>query len=69
MKVLLRDTKSCHYYVGANQWTADSKQARDFEQVEQAIRLNRDEQLRDMEVVLSFDDHLCDLVLPIRSAS
>ena len=68
MKVLLRDTRSGHYYVGANQWTADSRSARDFEQVEQAIQLHRDEHLTGMEVVLSFDDHLCDLVLPIRAA-
>ena len=69
MKVLLRNTKSGHYYVGNNQWTADSKQARDFERVEQAIQLNRDEQLTGMEVILSFDDHLSDLVLPIRPAA
>ena len=69
MKVLLRNTKSGHYYLGANQWTADSRNARDFEQVEQAIQLHRDEQLTGMEVVLRFDDHFCDLVLPIQSAA
>jgi hypothetical protein len=65
MKVLLRNTKTNHYYVDNNQWTADSRYARDFQQVEQAIELQRNEQLRHLEVVLSFDDPLCDLVLPI----
>jgi hypothetical protein len=66
MKVLLRKTNDKLYYVGYNQWAADSKYARDFEEVEQAIQLHRDEELRGVEVVLSFDDPLCDLVLPIR---
>ena len=67
MKVLLRKTNNSHYYVGNNQWTVDSKYARDFEQVERAIELHRAEQLTGVEVVLRFDDPLCDLVLPIRT--
>ena len=66
MKVLLRKTNTCLYYVGTNQWTADSKLARDFEQVEGAIQLHRAEQLTGVEVVLTYDDPLCDLVLPLR---
>jgi len=56
MKVLLRGTKTGLYYVGPNEWTADAKQALDFDEVEKAVQLNRKEQLADMEVVLSFDD-------------
>jgi hypothetical protein len=67
MKVLLRKTETSLYYVGTNQWTADSSSARDFEQVEDAIQLHRDEQLTGVEVVLSYDDPRCDLVLPIRT--
>ena len=69
MKVLLRKTNNSHYYVGNNQWTADSRYARDFEEVENAIQCHRDDQLMGVEVVLSYDDPLCDLVLPIRSSS
>jgi hypothetical protein len=67
MKVLLRKRKTSLYYVGANQWATDPKQARDFEEVERAIQLHRAEQLPDAEVVLSFDDSLCDAVLPLRT--
>jgi hypothetical protein len=67
MKVLLRNTETSLYYVGANQWTTDSKQARDLEEVERAIQLHRDEHLTDVEVVLNFDDPLCNCVLPLRT--
>ena len=65
MKVLLRGTKTGLYYVGPNEWTADAKQALDFDEVEKAVQLNRKEQLADMEVVLSFDDPYCDPVLAL----
>jgi hypothetical protein len=68
MKVLLRKTNNSPYYVGSNQWTTDSSQARDFGQVEDAIELHRDEHLTDVEVVLRYDDPICDLVLPLGSA-
>ena len=68
MKVLLRKTNNSHYYVGNNQWTADSRHARDFKEVDNAIQCHRDEQLRDVEVVLSYDDPVCNLVLPMGSS-
>ena len=66
MKVLLRKTNNSHYYVADNQWTADSRYARDFGEIEQAIQVHREEKLAGVEVVLSYDDPLCDLVLPLR---
>ena len=68
MKVLLRKTKTNLYYVGADQWTTETSQARDFVQVEQAIQFHRGERLAGVEVVVSFGDHLADLVLPLREA-
>lgn len=68
MRVLLRKTNNSHYYAGKNQWTVDPRYARDFEQVETAIQLHRDERLAGVEVVLSFDDPLCELALPIQAA-
>ena len=65
MKVFLRNTKTSHYYVGNNQWTPDSEYARAFEQVEEAIQVYREEQLTGVEVVLSYEDPLCTLVLPL----
>jgi hypothetical protein len=66
MKVLLRNTESRRYYVGNGQWTPDSKQARDFDQIAQAIQFHQEERLTDMEVVLSYGAPYCDLVLPLR---
>jgi hypothetical protein len=67
MKVLLRKTKDSRYYAGKNEWTADSRDARDFDQVDQAIQFRHEEQLTDVEVVLRYDDPFCDLVLPLGS--
>lgn len=67
MKVFLRNSKTSRYYVGNNQWTADSRYARDFEQVEQAIQCHQDAELTDVEVVLSYEDPLCNLVLPLQT--
>jgi len=69
MKVLLRKAKTSLYYAGTDQWATDPRQARDFDQVEEAIRLQREEHLMDVEVVLSFDDPLCNCVLPIPTRS
>jgi hypothetical protein len=65
MRVLLRSAKTRLYCVGIDQWTQDPDGARDFELAEQAIQFGREEQLTGMEVVLSYDDPFCDLVLPI----
>jgi hypothetical protein len=67
MKVLLRNTESRLYYVGNGDWTPDSSQARGFEQIELAIQFHRAERLTAMEVVLSYDDPYCDLVLPLQT--
>ena len=67
MKVLLRETKTRLFYAGTQQWITDAKQAWDFDRVEEAIRLSREEQLTDAEVVLRFDDPACDAVLPLRT--
>ncbi len=66
MRVVLHCTKTRLYYLGASQWTADPKQARDFGQVHDAIQFSREEHLADMEVVLAYDDPLSNLVLPLR---
>ena len=66
MKVLLRNTATRLYYVGNGEWTPDSRQARGFEQVEEAVLCHRAERLTAMEVVLRYDDPQCDLVLPLR---
>jgi hypothetical protein len=65
MKVLLHSRTTDLYYVGVDQWAADPKQARDFGDIEAAIRVNRGEKLADMEAILAYDEPLCNLVLPL----
>jgi hypothetical protein len=67
MKVLLRKVKSPLCYAGNGQWTTDLQHARDFEHVHLAIELHREERLTEVEVVLSFEDGSCDLILPLRT--
>lgn len=64
MKVLLRKTHTCEYYAGDNRWTAEARDARDYDQVDRAIQVRREEELAGVEVILRFDDPFCDLVLP-----
>jgi len=66
VKVLLRKQKTSLYYAGVNQWTPDPRYARDFEEVDQAIRFHREESVAEVDVVLRYDDPACDLVLPLR---
>ena len=68
MRVLLHSTKTKLFFVAIKQWTADPKQARDFDEVHDAIRFNREEQMTDMEVVLSYDDPGSNVVLPLRNS-
>ena len=65
MRVLLRQTRTKLYYDGRHQWTTDAGRAFDFDDVERAIKLGREAKLTEVEVVLAYDDPLCDLVLPL----
>jgi hypothetical protein len=65
MRVLLRQTKTKLYYVSLHEWIADAGSAFDFDDVERAIKLSRDANLTEVEVVLAYDDPFCDLVLPL----
>jgi hypothetical protein len=67
MRVLLQGQKSKLYYVGSMEWNADANQARDFVEVEPAIRFAQEKDMPDMQIVLSYDDPFCNLALPIRN--
>ncbi len=67
MRVLLRQTQTKLFYNDRHQWTADARSAVDFCDVQRAIKIGRDAQLKGVEVVLAFDDPSCDLVLPLQA--
>jgi hypothetical protein len=65
-QAFLRNRETGQYYAGSNEWSGNSSEAHHFESVESAIDLARTQRLADMEVVLHYDDPVCDLVLPLR---
>jgi len=66
MKVLLRSTRTGHYFQQPKQWTHDSNAALDFGLIEQAIKTACEARLEDVEVVFWFGHPERDLRLPIR---
>ena len=66
MKVLLRNRKTGQFYSEPNSWSSNSCVANAFETVESATRFGRTQTLSSMEVVLRYDDPVCDLVLPVK---
>jgi hypothetical protein len=67
-KVLLRNRQTGQYYSGPSEWVGDGIGAHDFGTVENAAHLARTHKLNGMEVVLRYDDPVCDLDLPVREA-
>jgi hypothetical protein len=65
-KVFLRNRDTGQYYAGANGWSASLSAAHDFDTVEAAVQFARTQRLAGMEVVLHYDNPVCDLVLPLR---
>ncbi len=65
MMVLLRDAASGRFYAGPDQWELDRSRALEFPTVESAAHCGRNQNHARLEVLLSYDDPLCDLVLPL----
>ncbi len=53
------------YYAGKTGWSGNSSVAHDFATVERASKFANSQQLADMEIVLHYDDPICELVLPV----
>ena len=66
MKVFLRNRETGQFYSGSNGWSGNSSEAHDFAKVEGAAEFARTQKLVGVEVVLRYDDPVCDLVLPFR---
>jgi hypothetical protein len=65
-RVLLRNRETGQFYAGSNGWSGNSSVAHDFDAVESATQFAKTERLAGMEVVLRYDDPVCDLILPLR---
>jgi hypothetical protein len=64
MKVVLQDVRSLKYVAGIGGWTADVGQARDFQEVPQALDYALGHRLANTRVVLKSANPSYDVVLP-----
>ena len=66
MKVLLRNSSIGLYYAGRKHWVSRPEAAADLGTIEHALELSRDESFDQMEILVDYNDPVCELVLPIR---
>jgi len=66
MKVLLRHAGIGLYYAGPRHWVGDQASAADLGTIERAAELSRAESFVEMDVVVTYDDPSCELILPVR---
>ncbi len=66
MRVLLRHAGIGLYYVGRKHWVGDLGSATDLGTIERAAEVSREESFEEMDVVVTYDDATCELVLPLR---
>ena len=57
------------YYAGRKHWVGNADSALDLETIERATELSRDEPFGEMNIVVTYDDPSCALVLPLRHKS
>jgi hypothetical protein len=65
MSVILRHAPSGFCYGGQKCWVNGSGHALDLGTIERAGEAAREEDFGGMEIVVSFDDPVCELVLPL----
>jgi hypothetical protein len=65
MNVLLRHPGIGLYYAGRKHWVGNPDAALHLESIERATELSVDESFSEMEIVVTYDDPLCELVLPL----
>jgi hypothetical protein len=66
MRIVLREISTHLLYVGFNSWTYEPETAKNFNSIEDAEGRAPPELLRELEVVLLFDDPRCELAVPLR---
>ena len=64
--MLLRHAEMGLYYAGRKHWVGNPDSALDLGTIEQAMDLSRDESFEEMDIVVTYGDPCCDLVLPLR---
>jgi len=65
MRVLLRHAQLGLYYAGHKHWVGHPDAALDVGSLEQAAELSREESFEEMDILVTYDDPTCELVLPV----
>ena len=65
MKVLLRSIPSGLYFQSLGQWTGQPQEANDFGTSAQAINYVAEERLKNLELILFFDDPRYNIRMPL----
>jgi hypothetical protein len=65
MRVFLRHAEMGLYYAGHKHWVGHPDAALDLGSIEQATELSREESFEEMDIVVTYDDPTCELVLPV----
>ena len=66
MRVFLRNSKTRLYYASNNQWAPEPEQALDLGNIEHASKLACEGGFMEAEVILAYDNPICQLSLPVR---
>jgi hypothetical protein len=66
MRVVLKHAELGLYYAGHKHWVGDPDSALDLATIERATELSRDESFGEMDIVVTYDHPVCELVLPLR---
>ena len=66
VRVLLRHAHLGLYYAGRKHWVSNPDSALELDTIERATEVSRDEDFAQMEIVVSFREAGCDLVLPVK---
>ena len=66
MRVLLKHAEIGLYYAGHAHWVGNAESALDLETIERATEVGRDESFVEMDIVVTYDEPGCELVLPLR---
>jgi hypothetical protein len=65
-RVLLKHAVIGLYYAGRKLWVGNPDSALDLETIERATELIADNSFDDVDIVVTYDDPSCELVLPVR---
>jgi hypothetical protein len=66
MQIIIRSLKSGQYYQTPGKWTANQKEARNFETLNEAMAFARQNYLASVEILLAFDDPHRDIHFPLQ---